>query len=228
MREMKLQEKEEIKLGLVPASPSATLVQARMQLSFSDIIVQPYVDALRELFPRMLNVSDLINLNSARWMSMLPDAAPQPKQHTYMTARRGANVKERRTTDGDDKKVDSGMAKTNKYRSFNDSADLKNLSLALPPGVLELPENLQKYLALVEKNTTSAAISAGIRKFSIAQNHNRLPQESILTPMRLRSNTHRSQEGTISHSTTEENLSSSPLKMVVSPFLVNPDENDEI
>jgi hypothetical protein len=138
-----------------------------MQLAFSDIIVGPYFDALTEIFPRILNISDMVVANSDEWNSLLPPAALERKNKTVKNAEvvRGTKEVKRSNTQSH---TYTGMKKGFNH-SFSDSIDLRKMSLA--PGTIEVPENVKKYLATVSADgkKNSASISVGIRRLSMAR-----------------------------------------------------------
>lgn len=166
-QEFKNQEKEErLRHVSVPGPSSATGSHVEMQIAFMDIIVGPYFDALTEIFPRILNISDMIVTNSLEWAALLPGNAIERRSRTFKKINdKPSPVLKRSTT--------QNATTTNRIRkpnsSFSDSIDLQKMSLA--PGIIEVPENVKKYLSSMDKKTP-LSISAGIRRLSMVRIQN--------------------------------------------------------
>ena len=133
--EFRLQEQLERETNL-PLSNNNSTDQVTMQLAFTDIIVRPYFDALNDLFPRILNMVDIIQDNSKEWEKLLP-----PSANTT------SNTSGRRRTD-DDVKVKKPPKTTS--NSFSDTVSLHRMSLA--PGTIEIPEEVEKFINAVSKS----------------------------------------------------------------------------
>lgn len=121
----------------LPISPSMDITnfdQAQIQLSFSQMIVQPLFECFVELFPRTLTIIDLIVDNTRQWGGT-----------ENMIVTRGRKPTEERT-----KKKSSVFSSTSSGKRGSEGS--RRLSLAA--GTIEIPDSIQKYFSRSKARTS--------------------------------------------------------------------------
>ncbi|KAI8907223.1 hypothetical protein EDD86DRAFT_227810 [Gorgonomyces haynaldii] len=148
----------------LPSSVSLLLDnQPKSQLEFLDIIVRPFFDAMYDLFPRFLNLIDIIAANSREWEQMLPGVDEE-------LPRLGSSNSQKRRATADQTIQPSTQELNLKPVSNSYSGPLTNgRRISIAPGVIEIPASVEKYLSSVNLKQTRASISGTPRRVSLAR-----------------------------------------------------------
>lgn len=145
LKEFRAQAETEIRLGLPCSFPDTIYNQPRTQIQFTNIIVQPFFEALCELFPRVVNMLDFITDNAKDWEALL--------------------LKEEGET-GEAFNV-LGYKKTT---NFIEEDECKSRNVSIAAGTIQISESLEKYLEGIDLQTSRTSIqNLRERKFSLAK-----------------------------------------------------------
>lgn len=113
---------------------------------------------MADIFPRLLNISDIVASNVLQWQELLPPISSIIETTKNESDDIKINAKRNTTDNGLAAKV------TKTKQSFTDKVDFRRMSFG--PGIVQIPENVQKYLSTVDKVRNGAGISVSIRRIS--------------------------------------------------------------
>lgn len=130
--------------------------QASTQLQFTDIIVKPYFDAFSEIFPRIVNVTDMLLENTRKW-HLIVDI--EEKSQVNLSRSRSTTMN-----------ISTGEKKV-QQRQYLSLGDV-DLNQNCAPGPFVIPDHVYKVLQTLENTTDQPAdISIAIRRISLANAH---------------------------------------------------------
>lgn len=154
--EFNLQAHDEIRLGV--ETPMAILDIAASQIGFCGIIAMPFFDSLNVLFPRILNMVDILRDNTWRWENYADESRVLGSDGYLATSMiKLENLKEMSSS-------------TSSFRqSLSRISDDIPVTISLPAGSLVIPDQVSAYILSLENvsGVDHVSMSSGIRRLSL-------------------------------------------------------------